>query len=843
MDIVKDVGEFDKEVVPMNKQNQKKDRSYYFSHRLLKKLEGMDQHPVTVVEAPSGFGKTTAVREYLNIHKPYAVQHWYTCLGESPTKAWRGICDVLSMIDDAIASVLRNLDIPTEETLADMAFPLRSLRCSSETFFVIDNYQLVDRNIPRRLINAFSTHGNANLHIIFITQQLKEPDITTVHHANIYRIDNNNLSFNKEDISTYFRMAGIRLTDNELNDLNNSTEGWVSAIRLQMINYLQLGTFTRTTNIEQLVKTAVWNLLSDDEKGFLLSVCVLDGFTTRQAQNMIDQETLPEDILKLLEENAFIRYFPEKDLYLLHSILQDYLRSRFYNHQPEEFQTLILRRAGKACAFVGDYYAAARFYYEIQDYETILSLPFDIAYLYKQKERDISNFITDFVNSCPEEILCKHPLTSVGFAFYLFMVGKRETYAKLCRLVTRVIQNPEGMSQAEFNQIKGEFALLSSFNGYNDIQKMSEGHKTALENLGGPSMFWTPFTPWTFGNVSVLNMFWRETDELEKELDDMDECMPIYSKVARGHGVSANTVMRAEAMLLRGEDEDAEALCHKALYLGRSQNQTVLCLCAELLLARIAILRGDINAYGVAMDSITRYTESPEDRFIIHAGELCTMSLKLMLGETKGLADWIYDIEHMKKVLYMQAMPYGHLLYGKLLLTEKRYNELYGLSGLMMGMAEEMHYLLPQVYHLIYFTAAKYRQGKRAVAQESLVRALHIALPDKVYLPFAEHAKTILPLLELVRPAVSDREGLDAVRNLCERQEIGMETINSQWLSQELVLTPREREIALLAKDGLTVKQIAEVLFISENTVKSALRSIYGKLEIHSKVQLAQVNF
>jgi LuxR family maltose regulon positive regulatory protein len=56
-------------------------------------------------------------------------------------------------------------------------------------------------------------------------------------------------------------------------------------------------------------------------------------------------------------------------------------------------------------------------------------------------------------------------------------------------------------------------------------------------------------------------------------------------------------------------------------------------------------------------------------------------------------------------------------------------------------------------------------------------------------------------------------------------------------------LTSREREIALLAKDGLTVKQIAEGLFISENTVKSALRSIYSKLDVHSKVQLAQVNF
>ncbi|MFA9424293.1 MAG: helix-turn-helix transcriptional regulator, partial [Sedimentibacter sp.] len=690
----------------MNRQNQKKNKEYYFSHRLLKKLEGIDQHPLTLVEAPSGFGKTTAVREYLNSHKFHAMQHWYTCLGETPTKSWKGICDMFSVIDDAVASVLRKLEFPKEDTLVDIELSLRTLRCERETFLVIDNYQLLESEIPRSIINAFSTHGNANLHIIFITQQLKQNDKITVHFANIYEINNKDLLFDRKDIVTYFRMAGIPLTGEEQKTLYDSTEGWVLAIRLQMTNYKQLGIFARTSNIEQLVKTAVWNLLSNDEKKFLLSVSVLDGFTIRQVLIMMDEDVLSENIVRLIDENAFIRFLPEKDMYTLHSILLDYLRSRFYNHQPEGFQTLMLRRAGKACTIVGDYYAAARFYYKIQDYEAILSLPFDGTYLNNQKERDVLDFITNLVYSCPEELFRKYPLTSVGFAFNLYMGGQREPYIKLQSLVADMIQNSEGMSETEFKRIKGEFALLKSFDNYNDIKKMSEGHRTALEYLNGPSLFLIPNTPWTFGNVSVLNMFWRKTGELEKELDDMDKCMPIYSKIVQGHGVSANIVMRAEAQLLQGDDEAAEVLCHKALYLARSKKQTVLCLCSELLLARIAILRGDADAYQVALDSLNGYTVPPVDRFVLRAVELCTMSLKLTLGETKGLADWIYVLESMKKVLYIHAIPYGHLLYGKLLLIEKRYNELYGLSDLMIGMAEGMNYLLPQVYHLIFLAIA-----------------------------------------------------------------------------------------------------------------------------------------
>ncbi|WP_066314830.1 response regulator transcription factor [Bacillus sp. FJAT-29814] len=52
-------------------------------------------------------------------------------------------------------------------------------------------------------------------------------------------------------------------------------------------------------------------------------------------------------------------------------------------------------------------------------------------------------------------------------------------------------------------------------------------------------------------------------------------------------------------------------------------------------------------------------------------------------------------------------------------------------------------------------------------------------------------------------------------------------------------LTPREKEILLLVSDGLTNKQIAEQLFIAENTVKNHIKHLLGKLELENRVQLA----
>jgi DNA-binding CsgD family transcriptional regulator len=52
-------------------------------------------------------------------------------------------------------------------------------------------------------------------------------------------------------------------------------------------------------------------------------------------------------------------------------------------------------------------------------------------------------------------------------------------------------------------------------------------------------------------------------------------------------------------------------------------------------------------------------------------------------------------------------------------------------------------------------------------------------------------------------------------------------------------LTPTERQVATLAAQGLTSRQIGDRLYISTFTVGTHLRHIYQKLGINSRLQLA----
>jgi len=53
-------------------------------------------------------------------------------------------------------------------------------------------------------------------------------------------------------------------------------------------------------------------------------------------------------------------------------------------------------------------------------------------------------------------------------------------------------------------------------------------------------------------------------------------------------------------------------------------------------------------------------------------------------------------------------------------------------------------------------------------------------------------------------------------------------------------LTNREREVALLVADGLRSREVAERLGIASQTVKSHLKTIFDKLGVRNRVELAR---
>ena len=695
-------------------------KAYYFSDKLKEQLSQIPYYPLTVVEAPSGFGKTTAVREYLDKELPDATCEWYTCLSESFAVAWLRICNLFKYIDSEAAEEMKMLKMPATDTLYDIGNILHNLNCKNETYLVIDNYQLMDLNNHRELIRVFSMHNNSNLHLIFITQQLPSHEQLFINNNNIYLIKAPAFFFDKDSISNLFRMEGLRLTKEELENLSDSTEGWISAIRLQMINYREMGTFIYSKGIEQLVETAIWNRLTPAGKDFLLTVSVLDCFTVRQAASMLDDELSPDIIETALKSSDFIRYTPDNRQFIIHNILLDYLRSRFHHCQTKEYQSKVYRKAGVSCVIEAKYCSAAEFFYKVKDFDAMLSMPISCEYFCNYRDKYVPDVFEGLINECPEEILCKYPFTLLILGHQTFAAGQYGAYLKICKLLQFIIWKGNGFEPDEIREIKGEYIYLASMMDFNDITKMMESQRNAWEALGKSLKIINRNFIYGFASPSILSLYWREVDTLEDTMQKMDEESFIYLKLTGGLGAGAQSVLRAEAMLMRGEDDKAEILCYKAIYDAKNFGQTGICLSVELVLARIAILRGNEEDYFMAIRNIQNYKKESSNQVILHMVEYCMSIIGFVLGIKDYIAPWFYDMQSIKKTLYSPIIPMAQVLNLWLLITDKKYNEFYAAcsfvpdtSGNVTG---NIKYIMPQMYRLIFLAVSKRNNGEQLEA-------------------------------------------------------------------------------------------------------------------------------
>ncbi len=78
-----------------------------------------------------------------------------------------------------------------------------------------------------------------------------------------------------------------------------------------------------------------------------------------------------------------------------------------------------------------------------------------------------------------------------------------------------------------------------------------------------------------------------------------------------------------------------------------------------------------------------------------------------------------------------------------------------------------------------------------------------------------------------------------AIKLLTEFKNSGTDARVKKTAGEEANLSPREDEVLRLVAQGATNKEIADSLFISENTVKTHLRNIMDKLHLANRSQAA----
>lgn len=145
---------------------------------------------------------------------------------------------------------------------------------------------------------------------------------------------------------------------------------------------------------------------------------------------------------------------------------------------------------------------------------------------------------------------------------------------------------------------------------------------------------------------------------------------------------------------------------------------------------------------------------------------------------------------------------------------------------------------------------AHHRRGSDKLARRSLRRALQLAAAENFVRVLLDEGTALLPLLREEHASLG-HEIADGDATLIELQKfVGVllaasgQTVN---LDQPTLagssfqplepLTDREKQILVYLANGVSNKEMARRIFVSENTVKFHLKNIYSKLAVSSRLQ------
>lgn len=824
-----------------------KTKSLYFSDRLNFSLQGMLDHPLTVVEAPMGYGKTTAVKEHLK--KSEVKVLWQTVYNSSASNFWGGFSKLFAEIDSSAVLGLMQLGIPNDSVSRQAALNLvKELKLPSKTVIVLDDYHYIEQDDIHNFIDFLVRNKIPNLHIVIIARLVVLDNLDELKlKGYAHHISQEIFELTPNEISRYFRLCGINLQAEELNTLYAYTEGWISALYLCMLNFISEGRFeqepsdTRVSlvpNIYKLLEQAVYLPLSEETKEFLLRICIFDKFTFEQAEHMWQKPNATERLEELVNRNAFISYDTKSHSYQMHHILSNFLRDKL-SRQDEISRQELYQRAAQWYVQNGDNLLAMHYFYKADDFDQVLAtVELDKANSLNNEHKDM---LIKYFTESPVQSRQNYPYAMLIYARRLLTFNERELFTRVCSEFMDSIQSNDSLGLDQKKRLLGEYELLLSFTGYNDIMEMSKHHRKACELLTGPSDFIDNQGSWTFGSPSVLFMFYRETGKLGKAVQVIKETMPYYYQLTNGHGSGAEYVMAAEWYFNTGEFENAELTAHKALFEATSYVQSGIMLSALFLQIRLAIIKNDYSNVLSLFQKMREEINQKKLYMFMHSFDLCKAFIYSGLKQKEPVPLWIARGEFQNTRLLFPAMPFINIVYGRVLLINGEHLKLIGTSEHLLGMASVFPNLLAKIYTYIYMGAAYEQVFRHDEAIAVLKQALDIALPDQVYMPFVENCDYIKTLLEQFGRDNQYRDDISRILKLYNRYENSVtQIIQTHFDEDKPQLTQRELEIAKLAVTGLTNQEIAASLFISTNTVKTQLKSIFAKLGVNSRSLLKQ---
>jgi len=392
-------------------------------------LDGILDHPLTIIEAPMGYGKTTSVREYLR--NAGLDMLWQMVYESSTASFWNGFAKLFRELDDDRSQSLVHLRFPNDTiSMQETIKLIKDIKLPDKTVLVVDDYHHINSPAVNSFIEILAEKKIDHLHIVLLARIVKFQRLEELAlKGYLHYITKETFELLPKEIMAYYKTCGITIGDSEAQQLYADTEGWISALYLIMLEYVANGSYTPTESIYKLIEKAVYIPLSREIKEFLVTLCIFDSFTLKQATYMWGKENAGQLLDELTGNNSFIKYDSRLKTYHIHTIFTAFLKEVFEGKEVS-YQQNLYRKAAQWFMENGDGLSARRYYYECGDFDGILlALEAERSNDYTALNKEL---LKKYMAECPEEVKSRHHHALLIYAMHLFVHKELELFHKTC---------------------------------------------------------------------------------------------------------------------------------------------------------------------------------------------------------------------------------------------------------------------------------------------------------------------------------------------------------------------------------------------------------------------------
>jgi LuxR family maltose regulon positive regulatory protein len=460
---------------------------------LLELLRDALDYKISVISAPTGYGKTTLLAHWRRVEEAEVSFAWVSLdeQDNDPIRLWRHIVEALrrAMPEEAGfgADILVGMGALGQEfvrvTLSTLINELAEL--PHRVVLVLDDYQFITEEGARESVAFLVEHLPDNVHLVISSRSDPPLPLGLLRaRGEMNEIRTDQLAFSEEEVDCLLNeKMGLDIGPDDLSVLLERTEGWPAGIYLASLSlqnkedkHAFIESFRGSNRyIVSLLGEEVLSNLSEEVRRFLLETSVL----RRMTGPLCDAVTGREDSSRLLRElassNLFVVSLDEQgEWYRYHHLFSELLLYELRNSQPELVPTL-RKRASEWLEGAGYVEGAIRQATEASNYERVGLLI--TRHWYGFAVRGHSATVERWLESLPEGMIDRVAPLCLVEAWLCALSGRREeceSFLTLAEGIRREGPLPDGTASVESGA-----AILRSVFGFGGIKDMVEAARRA----------------------------------------------------------------------------------------------------------------------------------------------------------------------------------------------------------------------------------------------------------------------------------------------------------------------------------------------------------------------------